>query len=118
MVEYLKKTLYQTRQHSAQCTLKVQCIYHQTNPSWTFSSSSSSLTIPSSMLSILSLCPSRYRGPLCVLRAINKLLGIGMLSPNSCSLASFSMTFARQYAKLSRDLWTSAVTWTVGKSPG
>lgn len=47
------------------------------------SSSSSSLTIPSSMLSILSLCPSRYRGTRCVFRTVNRLVGICVHSPKS-----------------------------------
>lgn len=79
--------------------------------SWSSSASSlSSLTIPSSMLSSLSLWPSRYLGlgPALVLKIPAVRL---RSSPNKVSLASFSIAFARQDAKVSRDLWTSAWIW-------
>lgn len=79
--------------------------------SWSSSASSlSSLTIPSSMLSSLSLWPSRYLGlgPALVLKIPPVRL---RSSPNKVSLASFSIAFARQDAKASRDLWTSAWIW-------
>lgn len=75
------------------------------------SSSLSSLTIPSSMLSSLSLWPSRYLG-LGAALVVKRPPGRARPSPNSVSLASLSMAFAREEAKESRDLWTSAWTWT------
>ncbi len=75
------------------------------------SSSLSSLTIPSSILSSLSLWPSRYLG-LGAALVVNSPPGRARSSPNRVSLASLSIAFARHEAKVSRDLCTSAWTWT------
>ena len=75
------------------------------------SSSLSSLTIPSSILSSLSLWPSRYLG-LGAALVVNSPPGRAWPSPNRVSFASLSIAFARQEAKVSRDLCTSAWTWT------
>lgn len=91
----------------------VQTSCGQAGSSSTSSSSSSlsSLTIPSSILSSLSLCPSRYLG-LGAALVVKSPPGRARSSPNRVSLASLSIAFAKQEAKVSRDLCTSAWTCT------
>lgn len=77
-----------------------------------FSSSSlSSFTMPSSMLSSLSLWPSRYLG-FCVPLITKRPPCGARLCSNSASLASLSMAAAKREANESRLLWASAWTWT------
>lgn len=81
------------------------------SPASSSSSSLSSRTIPSSMLSSLSLCPSRYLG-LGAALVVKSPPGRPRSSPNRVSFASLSIALAKQEAKLSRDLCTSAWTCT------
>ena len=101
--QFTYKLVYKTVQTSC-----VQAGFSSTSCS---SSSLSSLTIPSSILSSLSLWPSRYLG-LGAALVVNSPPGRPRSSPNRVSLASLSMAFAKQDAKESRDLCTSAWTWT------